>query len=353
MAAGFPSGTNTFIPDHDGSGRLVIGYSRNASRFGVAKWAKMVKAPKSLGYYLKITAQEAARVVTVQDFIWPDGATAPTGADGQESFNFLPFETKRYVYPFVLGQKATEQATWPIIESHAQIHAAQLMTARTVRSINALTTASNWTVAGSDPDMGADHTNTATVLGGGKWNVGTTSTPYIKKTLDAVAAQITLDTLSVVGDDPSIFTLLVNPNLAKAMAESAEIHSYISGSYWAMDEIRRGLTPNARYGLPSSIYGYPVQVESTVQVTSRKGATVAKSFVLPDTVGLFLSRPDGLEGQYGSPSFSTFTIFWWQDELTVEQKYDPDHRRTMGRCIEDTAEVVTAPASGFYITACT
>jgi hypothetical protein len=355
---GYPGGFNTFVPafghDPEGAGGIIIAYSRNPKRFRIAEYAQYVPAPRTLGYYLKLYAQEAGRVVNVDDFIWPDGAEAPSGADGQEKFDFLPFTCIRHAYPFALGDLATDQASWPIIEQHSAIHAAQLMTARTYRMMTVLTTAANWqtTAAGGD-DLSANHTDSATNIGGGKWDAGSSTAPYIKKALDAIAVLVTKDTLAVVGGEPDIFSVVVSPTTARLMAESAEIHDYIKGSYWAKQEIESGESPNARYGLPSSIYGYRIIVENAVRVSSRKEDTLARSFAMPDQAALFLSRIGGIEGTYGAPSFSTATMFYYQDELTVETKHDVDNRRTVGRCVENTAEVLTAPASGYYLTAVT
>jgi hypothetical protein len=349
---GYPSGTNTFVPSFEASGQLVIGYSRNPKAFALPRYCQYVKSPKTTGYYLKITAQEAARVVTVQDDIWPDGASAPSGADNQESFNFLPFLTERYAYPFFLGRKAVDQAAWAIREEHAMIAAQRAMTARTVLAFNALTTSTNWTAAGSDPDMGADHTNTATSLGGGTWASSTTTNLYIKSTLNAVAVQINIDTLGKVGNDVGVeHCIVLSPRDAAEISQSAEIHDYIKGSYWAKEEITEGLSPNNKFGLPSSIYGYPLCIESAVRVTTRKlDASLAKDYVVPDGEAYYLSRPGGMEGVYGSPSFSTLTMFWYNDEMTVESKDDVDNRRLHGRVVQDVVFKVTAPASGFRIT---
>jgi len=349
---GFASGSSTFVPSFDASGRLIIGYSRNAKKFNLPKWAQMVQSPRNVGFYLKLSPQEAARVVTTQDYIWPDGNVRPMNVDGVEQFNFLEFRTTRFNYGFTLGEMAAEQADWPIVEQHSQIHAAKLMTSRTIRSLSQLTTVANWQLA-ADPDLSADHTATATALAGGFLDQGTSTAPFLKKALDKIAVQINLDTLGVV--TPDMLHVIVNPNCARLLAESSEIHEYIKGSPAALDEIRSGTSPNAKYGpgLPSSVYGYPFIVENTVKVTSRKGATLAKSFAMPDQTLIVVSRVGELEGVYGAPSFSTLTIFWYKDELTLERFDDPKNRLVEGHCVENTAEILTSPLSGYLVTSAT
>ncbi|MGH2621023.1 MAG: hypothetical protein ACRDHG_10705 [Anaerolineales bacterium] len=349
LGPGFAAQGNTFIPNWDASGRLMVAYSRNPARFPIAQYAQMVESPRTVGFWLKITAQEAARVVTVQDYEWPDGQNRPMRT-GLESFNFNEFRTHRFDYGFTIGNKASEQADWPIVEAHSQIHAAKCMTARTIRAMTVLLTTTNWATA-ADPDMGGPHFDTATALGGGFWSVGTSLDPNIKQTLDNVAVQINRDTLGVINGDPQNLMLVVNPTGARTMAESPEIHDYIKGSYWAQQELLQGLHPNNKYGLPSSIYGYNILVENTIKVTSRKGATLVKGHALTDTNAIVLSRPGGIEGAYGTPSFSTMTIFWYRDEMSLERFDDPKNRLTEAHVVEDTAEILTAPATGFLITA--
>ena len=212
-----------------------------------------------------------------------------------------------------------------------------------------LLTTTNWATT-EDPDMGGNHFDTATALGGGLWTAGSSTNPIIKKTLDNVAVQINRDTLGVINGNPQELMLLINPTGARNMAESQEIHDYIKGSYWTQEELTQGLHPNNKYGLPSSIYGYPIIVENTIKVTSRKGATLVKAHALTDTNAVVVSRVGGIEGAYGAPSFSTMTIFWYRDEMTLERFDDPRNRLVEGHVVEDTDEILTAPASGFLIT---
>lgn len=349
---GYASGTNTWVPSFDASGRLISGYSRNPDKFQVMKYAQLVKSPKGVGFYLKLSPQEAARVVNGVDYTWPDGSIRPMHTDGLELFNFKEFRTERFDYGFTIGQKAADQADWPIVEQHSQIHAAKCMTNRTMRALAVLTTSTNWTVAGgTDPDLSADHTATATALAGGTFGNGTSVDPFFKIALDKVAVQINLDTIGVV--EPAQLMVIMNPVTARTIAESAELHDYIKGSPAALDEIRSATSPNARYGpgLPSQVYGYDIIVENCVRVTSRKGGTLAKSFALADGVVIVVSRSGGLEGVYGAPSFSTLTMFYYQDEMSLERFDDPKNRLVEGHVVEDMAEVLTSPLSGYLITA--
>ncbi|HYE77985.1 MAG TPA: hypothetical protein VEI97_08370 [bacterium] len=347
---GFPQANNTFIP-HDLSGRLRIGFSRNAKKFHLPKYIEYVECPKSTGYFLKITTQEAARILTEPEVSWPDGAPDPLTDTGTESFKFVPFVTERRRYRFRVGDKAEKQAVWPIVESNAQNKAAQCMTNRTNRVLTVATTAANWNAAGDTDNLSGNHTATATAAGGGKFDVGTSTAPYIKNALGYAASLINKDTLGVVDSDPDSLLVIINPDEAIAWAKSPELHDYIKGSYWAQDEIHKGAHPNGKYGLPSTIYGYSIVVENCVKVTNTRKSAKAASYAMPASTVLMVSKPKQLEGIYGAPSFSTLSMFWYQDEMTVETKHEDWDRLTDGRVVEDTSEQVTCPASGFLFTA--
>jgi hypothetical protein len=355
---GFPGASNVFIPstNKDVDGRLIVGFSRNADRFTFPQYAQYVKVSEPVFYYLKITNQEAARVVNTHDFMWPDGVNRPQRNRDTESFNFIPSRTERYDYGFTIGEKTVKYASWPIKEQHSQIKAAQCMTNRTVRGLSVLTTTASWGTA-ADPDLAVNHTSaTASGLLGDTTSAdylysGTSTDPRILKALNAMAVAITKDTLAVVQGQPDEMMILVNPETARNMAESAEIHDYLKGSPDAKGEILNNLTPNAKYGLPGSLYGYKVIVEAAVRVTGRVGAPLARGFCLADHALIMVSRVGGLEGVYGAPSFSTFTMFYIE-EMSVETFDDPKNRLVEGHVVEDCVEVLTCPASGWYIANC-
>jgi len=351
---GYPGPYDVFIPT-DISNRVRIGFSRAPNKFHFPKYWQYVETPTMVAYYLKITTQEAARVVNVQDFVWPDGQPDRTEEDGTESFNFIPFATQRYRYGARLGDLTASQAVWPIVEQHAGIKASQLMTNRTIRGCNAATTASTWQVAtnaDNTANLVADHTATAAAMPGvgGFLDQGTATSPFIKLALGYIADLINQDTIGVIDSDPDQFFVIVNPGGARLMASSPEIHQYIESSVWAMDEIRQGAHPNGKYGLPSKLYGFTLLVENTVQVNNQKLGTLVRSYPFPNQTLLVASRVGGLDGIYGAPSFSTLTMFWFQNELTVETKKDNWDRLTYIRTVENTYEAVTCTASGYLVT---
>jgi hypothetical protein len=339
---GFPSGFNTFVPSFDASGKLVVAYSRNPKDFPLNRWITLTPVKKSQGYFLQVTAEEAARIINgdLADFVWPDGNDAPSGQWGDESFNFQPFNTTRYLFGFRIGYKAEQQADWKILALYAAFKAQQAMTARAVRAITAALNQSNYA---------ASHVQTATALGGGFWSTGTTSNPIVKKCMNAMAQQIQLDTNGAVKRED--LRMVISPVVAAAVASSSEIQDYVKNSVYAMPQVRGDVASNnGLWGLPDKLYGYELIVDDTVRVTSRKGAAArAAGYVFDGNTAFMCARPGQLVSEAAGPSFGTVHLFSYE-EMTVEQRDDPDHRRIAGRVIDDYDVEVVAPATGAIIT---
>ena len=351
---GYPNATNVWIPNLDASGGLIVAFSRNAKKFPIMNWMQLVESPKMLGYYKKLGTAEQGRVVNDNDDVWNFGAERPQHNDGLEYFTNVPFVTKRFDYGFNLDDDTERQADWDVALQHSDIHATKAITRRTARAITVATTASNFQTT-NETEASEDHTATATALAGGYIDAGSSTTPYLKKALDKIAVLIMKDTMGVV--TPDMLHIVINPNTARLLAESAEIHDYLKGSPAALDEIRSGTSPNALYGpgLPSSIYGYKIVVDNTVKVTTRKNSsgTATKTFAFPDQTLLMAARVGELEGKYGGPAFSTLTYFWYRDELTIERFQDARSRRFEYHVVDCGVPVLTSPLSGYLLTSAT
>lgn len=337
--AAFPSGTNTFIPNTDATNNLVVDYSRNPSKFALPNYTQYVSVDKNVGRYITMTVEMAGRILNDNgaDLVWGDGSQRPSNQGNTESFNFDSYQTIRYQTGFNLGELAAEQAEWPILAQHARIHAQRMMTLRTVLANTVAQTVANWAAA---------HTSAVASITGvtGKHDVSTTARKDIKRSFDHAADVIQKATLAAVDLDDLI--VVVGPDWARKIAVCQEIVDHIKHSDHAREEIEKGLGPNAQFGLPSTLYGYKIVVEKTVKVTSRKGATKATSYVHDSDKPFMVSRPGGLEGVEGAPSFSTLTTFL-KEEMTVESKHDRDNRRHTGSVVDDQVTVLTSGISGF------
>ena len=346
MAAGYPSANNTYVPSHEATGNLIVGFSRNPKKFKLNQYTKLVPVSKGGGYFLSITPEEAARVINtnLSDFVWHDGQEAPQGNTNTESFVYTKYLTDRYSFPFTLGNKTVDQADWPILSVHAGIAAAKAMTARTVNVVNTLTTTGNW----------SGQTDTATNLGGGKWDVSGATDKFIRKTFNQVSENILQASLGVV--QRSDIICVINPNTARLMAETEELRDYLKQSPFAMGQVqgdKAGESSNDTWGLPDQLFGIKIVVEDAVKVTSKKLATSAtKAYALPNSYAIFTSRPGGLVGIEGVADFSTCHLFMYE-EMTVESFNDVNNRRTTGRVTDDYTPALVAPASGYLVTSAT
>lgn len=346
MAAGIASGLGTFVPSFEASGKLQVEYSRNPKKFALNKYAKLIPVKESIGYYLEIDNDEAARVLqtSLENSAWADGQEAPKGDDFKTTHYFRQFATRRYLTAFNLGQKAVEQASWDIIASYGRAAAQRRMTERTQYAVTTYSTTGNW----------GGNTDTCTNIAGGKLDVSTTSLNYIKELIQKVADKILKATIGAVNWED--MNMIMNPTTATLISRSAEFVDHLIQSPFALAQVR-GDAPsqNGRWGLPDQLFGMNVVIEDAVKVTAAKGQTVTSSdraYILDTGTIAFMSRPEGLMGSEGVPDFSTLQIFSYED-MTVETKNDPDNRRTAGRVVDDFEVKLVAPASGYLVTACT
>lgn len=344
MTASYPSAYNTFIRDHDASNKMVIDYARNINAFAVNRYCQVVPVNKVAGYYLEMTIEEAGRIIDANlDFaVWHDGQPAPEGNEGLEGFEYKPFRTKRYTYAFNLGDLTIDQASWNILAQHASIKSRQAMTARTQLAITALTTAANYA---------ATHVLNVPLIAGntGNWAQSTTARQDIKRSLTAASEVILDDTLAAIELDDLI--LVISSAMAADLTQSQEFVDHVKGTPQALMQVKGELPGvNSMYGLPDKLYGFPIVVEKTRKVTSRKGATRAVSPILAKSTPLLVARPGGLVGVADAPNFSTCVVFA-QEEMTVETLRDGPNRRTMGRVVENLAAYIVASASGVLFTA--
>jgi hypothetical protein len=339
MPAVYPSSQNVFIRDHDASNKMVIDFARNVKDFALNQYAQIVPVKKTAGYYMHMTIEEAGRILhsDLRNFRWPDGQPAPEGAEGTESFQFLAFETARMAYAFQLGDLTIDQATWNILAQHSSIKSRQAMTARTQLVVTSATTTGNYD---------ASHVIDIPALAGnsGKWSESTTARQDIKRSLFTAAERILDDTLAAVNAED--FILVISSGLAAEIAQCQELVDYIKGSPEAYAQVR-GELPNRNkfYGLPEVLYGFKLVVEATRKLTSKKGATAARTSVLPKATPFLCARPGGLVGVAEAPNFSTHVLFA-QEEMTVETLRDAPNRRTTGRVVENIAAKTVAPVSG-------
>ncbi len=336
MTARAASGSNTYVASYDATGP-VIQFTRNPARFRINEYVKNIGVTKDQGYYLTIDPDEPYRVVSENDYLWEDGADAPAGNGEKMDHEFKPYRTKRRSFPFAIGKKAVDQASWPILAAHGKKTSTKAMTLRTVQSTGLLTTAANW--------------GTNTGAASGAWSSSTGNTLLIQSDLNAAMITIEQQTGGIVTDEDSL-VIVMNPVRARSIAASNEYRDYIKGSPDALAALTDQKNPNRKYGLAQYLYGIKVVVENAMRVTTRKGGTQTRSYIWPDSSAAIVSRPEGLAAAEGEEGLDFSTLaFRFYEEMTIESKSDPDNRRELGRCVEDYVVQMQAPQTGYLFTA--
>lgn len=321
-----PSPTNAYVPSHDATGNLTISYSRNPRDFALNRWATITPIKKNIGLYLRFNAQQAARVrdPDLGEFLWKDGAEAPTGNWALEAFTWAKYIADRYAFPFTMGRLTVQQATWDVVSQHSRISAQLAMTARTVKAVDKL----------RDTTLYASgHVLTQAAA---KWDTGTTTNPVIKRALNLGGQLINKQTLGVV--KPGDLAAVLSPALATAMASSAEIQDFLKGSPYALAQVRGDVpSQNGQWGLPDLLYNYQIVVEDAVRNSSLKGEDPqAIDYIFPGTECALVARPGALVSDENSPNFSSIHVLM-EEEMTVEVIDDPINRRVLGRVVENYA----------------
>lgn len=344
---GYPQGSNTYLPSWEATG-IIIKYTRSPQYFRINKYLKELKVPKDMGYYLTLNGEDPYRIVSQNDYLWDDSADAPGGRQERQGFGYMPYRTTRWCFPFSLGSKSVEQAEWPILAEHAAMAACKAMTLRTKNMTDLVTTSANWS--------GTGYTNTGAQLGA--WTTSSETDLYIQKTLNAAMIVIEQASGGIVTDEEALH-LTLNPTLARGIAVAPEYRAYIKGSPDALSALTDWRNPNRKYGLAPYLYGLGLVVENAIIVTTPKSANVSsppsqtRSYIWPAASAMISSKPQGIvaEGEQ-TLDFSTVAIRFYEN-MTVQQKSDPDNRREVGRVVEDWAITIAAPQTGFLITSIT
>lgn len=347
-----PGPTNTYPPSWDAAAQLIL-FIRNPANFALNEYCKFRQAATMQGLYLVIDGDQAARIASEAEFDWADGSRRPEGQDQLLQFRFEPYICQRKDYPYTVGNLTRRQCPWPLEAAQAAMVMQQAMTLRTMRVMTLLELNTNW-VSGS-----VTHYADANDLndGSGPYDTADTTNYAIRKATNEVVLRINRDTNAMVRGRQ--LRRVLAPDLAKAMGESKEMADYVKNSVWAKETLQgklAGENPNAEYNLPPIVYGVQVVVEDAVKVTSRKGATLAKSRVKAAASEVFCAVIDGLPGdQVGPvpvPNFSTFQIFHYDGLLKMMTWDDVRNERMEGHCTEIFTEKMVAPQSGFLVENC-
>ncbi len=351
MSFAYPSFTNVYMPNTstnvEVTANLVVNFSRDVKKFPLNQYIKLIPTKKTLGYYTRIAIGQQARLQysDARNFLFNPGQERPKGNWNQLGFSRFPFATNRYSFTTTLDQLEVDQADFQIQPMHVAMLAQQAMTWRSYLVAQTISNAANWD---------ASHVTTMTLLAGGPINSATGTNPYVMKMFQAAAVRIGLDTLGAV--DASMLTALMNPNTAKAIAQSQEWRDYLAQQQNAYLFLKgENPTPAEFWNLTPKIHGIRVLIDNTVV---NRGANSASDdlgsnniFTIPDGMIIFLGRPGDLVGGEGSTDFSTVQLFV-HEEMTSESVTDTWNRLLQLAVTDNIDCRVVAPASGMLVYNC-
>lgn len=351
------SGYNGFIPQATGQ---VIAYVRNPKKFRINQYVQYVETPVVKGAYYVLGRDMPARIPSDNgtagpDFlVWADSADRPNGDWNKPVFKLEDFTTIRRDVPSKVGWITRDMASaggLKLIEFQSAAMAQQMMTVRTRLAITALENTSNWP---------SSHVLSANTLNGGRgtW-AGASDDPNhpqynaIKRSLMNALKIIQLDTNSQVSQEELV--VVVSPDCAIEISQSPEVLNYIRESPAALAQVL-GHTENInqRYGIPEMLFGWKFVVEDAVEVVQFDNsvgteATANRKFIKNATSAVIVSRPGGLDGEYGAPSYSTCQIYHYDGLLKVSAFDEPKHEYTDLHVEENIAIEIAAGYAGMLV----
>lgn len=348
-AAGFPSPTNVFIPTASTNvsitANLVVNYSRSPSKFLLNQYIKLIPVKQRIGYYKRLSVGQQGRIQQplMNEFLFNPGQDSPTGDWNKQGFANVKYATERYRFPTILDTLTMDQADYQIQAADVAMLAQQAMTGRTQLMLVKANTTGAWP---------ATNTNNATSFAGGTWTSATGANPYIQKSIQQMAIQISLNTLSVV--QISDMSVIVNPNLAASVSRSQEWRQFLANQVGASQFLQGTNPTGAMYNLWPHLYGVKLLIESTVVNNSQVIAgdqTANSAYIQPDANALMIGRPGDLPGSEAATDFATLGIFSYE-EMTTETETDTWNRRIKMAVTEDFYVDIISPISGFLLTGC-
>jgi hypothetical protein len=351
---------NGVLPEPTG---MAVGFVRDPARLPHVQYCQFVPAPEVLFRYWVFDPDEPTRVEDLDEAIWAYGDYRPTGKGEVLRGEWLAGRIKRWDFGFTLDDQTERSWSSQGLNPRNFLNMVRLSQAgvhRSARVLAALTGAS-W---------GSNSQSVQTLLGatsywdqssGNEFMADGSVNPnfqLIKKTLDRVARRIDLATNGAITERERYF--VVSPKVAIAIAECGEIVNAVKQSVYAASILnpQQGWR-NKKWNLPDEYAGFTWVVEDTVRTTIRRAAdgTAAtigtdKDHILNAGTCYCVSRPGGLDGGYGMPSFSTLQLYHLGGEVQITAFSEPKHELVEGHVVMQDAPVVASTLSGFELTGC-
>jgi hypothetical protein len=340
----------------------VVASCRDENKFKLNRYIQYVPTALPQGQYCAMGRDEFVRVVSDQESAWKDGDFRPFNRTTQLPFVMMPFTTFRRDYSWVLGYGAINNTTvFKPKVAYMRMAISKAMTNRTNRVITLLLNTANW---GTNYGNVFSLTGINAVWAAGSDDPNNSNYNLIFKTLVQPARNINLATNAVV--EPTDLRVVIGPDLAIAIAESAELNNYVRECTDSVRLLEGGWDPQYdMWGIPKRYKGFEFVVENAPLVNVRPSQanfsatlplqpaedSASRSYIMPKTSAVVLSRPYGLDGELGFPSYSTCQIFHHGGLLQVKVFDDPKHELVDGHVEEDIHEQVVSNVSGYLIQA--
>lgn len=348
MATMYAGPGNVFVPSFDTQANLIVNYSRDPKKFKINELMTITPVSKPIGKWLRIKPEVQGNITDTwnQSRKWADGAPCPIQLEGGQKHEWLEYYTERYVESFPIGYQTEENAVWDIVKTHSAALASRMMTGVALEAYNVLQTAANYS-----------NTATATVAGGGKWDVATSTSRYIQNSLNYALEAIQKSTMNGVSADDLV--LVLSPSVAKKMAVSAEIADYMAGSpfsglYLQGEGFKDQL---GNYGMPSTLYGIKVIVDPLVRDKAALGATTDPVFIATGVTtpsAYLIAKQGSLGSEAGGSNFSFLHCFRYTPEEMYTEVIDvPFDKRKILRVIDNRVVKPVANEAAFLFTAVT
>lgn len=345
------SPTNGFIPEATGQ---AIAFVRDPKRFKLNQYVQLIKCEKPIVAYAVLDPDQPVRVPNTDFFRWAPGTHRPSNWNNTGNFIWKQVEVERYSIGYTVDYQAVEVAMgWnPQAFFNASV-LTQAMCLMTERFSNLINTTSNW----------SGNTADANVLnnGAGTWSTASDdpASPHflaIKRSMLEMVRRIQLATNGSI--KVSDLKMVIGPDLAIAMAETAEIHRYLAQQQHSL-AVLKGSDPDIlmNYGVPNPLYGVDLVVEDSPIVTelpnqTSTAATTNRNFIWPSTNAAMVTRVGGIDGNYGSPSSSTVQRYYYKYDMTVETFDRPRHKLFETFVVDQYTEVLAAARAGYLATNC-
>lgn len=357
---------------------IVIGFMRDPKTMPYLQYSQLVPAPEVQFSWTKIDPNVSTRLPNLNTFAWQYDDYRPTDKTFKPRAKLESDRLNRWDFSYVVGnatqriwtnQGINYQAMCDSIRmNHAHLH-------RAVRVLGGLTGA-GWfpqnsttldALMASDPEYVAGQSSFDESSGQQYLATGAPNPNFqiIKRALQRVMRAIKFNTNNAVQLED--FQWVLNPDDAQTVARSGEMVEFLKQSPYAREVSTSEIRLNEQYGLPERYAGFKIVVEDTPRVIVNESVTDEgeiddvtipdqKDYILASDTCYFTCRVKtgsttaGLDGSYGSVSYSTVQIFHLNGEARVEAFSEPKHDLVEGHIVMEDKVVVPTTTAAFKLT---